>query len=220
MFNTLGCTKYSSKIHEIFAKIFDGYNRHIRPVRNLSTTTVVYMDNGLRSIINTDEVHQVLVLKEWLRMFWRDEFLTWNPAEYDNITEIKVPRSLIWLPDVIRIDVLDQSQLMEDDRSFVLLDHTGFIRHSVDHVLRVFCDYKITMFPFDHQNCTIHYEPWHSTQKEVFIEVHPEADINNYRPSNEWDLISYTARTGLGSYPPILSQSTARAYYDIVIKRR
>ncbi|KIH63981.1 hypothetical protein ANCDUO_05712 [Ancylostoma duodenale] len=63
------------------------------------------MDNGLRSIINTDEVHQVLVLKEWLRMFWRDEFLTWNPAEYDNITEIKVPRSLIWLPDVIRIDV-------------------------------------------------------------------------------------------------------------------
>ncbi|KAL6741917.1 hypothetical protein Aduo_015124 [Ancylostoma duodenale] len=217
---SVGCTKYSSKIHEIFAKIFDGYNRHIRPVRNLSTTTVVYMDNGLRSIINTDEVHQVLVLKEWLRMFWRDEFLTWNPAEYDNITEIKVPRSLIWLPDVIRIDVLDQSQLMEDDRSFVLLDHTGFIRHSVDHVLRVFCDYKITMFPFDHQNCTIHYEPWHSTQEEVFIEVHPEADINNYRPSNEWDLISYTARTGLGSYPPILSQSTARAYYDIVIKRR
>lgn len=109
---------------------------------------------------------------------------------------------------------------MEDDRSFVLLDHTGFIRHSVDHVLRVFCDYKITMFPFDRQNCTIHYEPWHSTQKEVFIEVHPEPDVNNYRPSNEWDLISYTARVGLGSYPPILSQSTARAFYDIVIKRR
>ncbi|CAJ0591526.1 unnamed protein product [Cylicocyclus nassatus] len=215
-----GNANYASKAHEVFEKIFVGYNRHIRPVRNLSTTTVVFMDNGLRSILHTDEVNQVLVLKEWLRMFWRDEFLTWNPADYDNITEIKVPRSLIWLPDVIRIDVLDQSQLMDDDRSFVLLDHTGFIRHSVDHVLKVFCNYKITMFPFDHQNCTIHYEPWHSTLKEVFIEVHPEPDINNYRPSNEWDLISYKSRTGIGSYPPILSDSTSRAYYDIVIKRR
>ncbi|VDL79649.1 unnamed protein product [Nippostrongylus brasiliensis] len=127
-----------------------------------------------------DEVNQVLVLKEWLRMFWRDEFLVWNPDDFDGIDEIKVPRSLIWLPDVTRIDV----------------------------------------FPFDRQNCTIHYEPWHSTYKEVFIEVHPEADVRNYRPSNEWDLLSYTARIGLGSYPPILSQPTSRAYYDIVIKRR
>ncbi|VDM74053.1 unnamed protein product, partial [Strongylus vulgaris] len=178
--------KYASKTHEVFEKIFEGYNRHIRPVRNLSTTTVVFMDNGLRSILHTfqDELNQVLMVKEWLRMFWRDEFLVWNPMEYDNITEIKVPRSLIWLPDVIRIDVLDQSQLMDDDRSFVLVDHTGFIRHSVDHVVKVYCNYRITMFPFDHQNCTIHYEPWHSTLKEVFIEVHPEPDVNNYRPSN------------------------------------
>lgn len=63
------------------------------------------MDNGLRSIINTDEVNQVLVLKEWLRMFWHDEFLVWNPEEFEGITEIKVPRSLIWLPDVTRIDL-------------------------------------------------------------------------------------------------------------------
>ncbi|VDO85012.1 unnamed protein product [Heligmosomoides polygyrus] len=136
---------YLSAIHRIYAHIFNGYNKHIRPVRNVSTTTVVFMDNGLRSIINTDEVNQVLVLKEWLRMFWHDEFLVWNPEEFEGITEIKVPRSLIWLPDVTRIDLLDHSQSMEDDRSFVLLDHTGFIRHSVDHVLRVFCDYKITM---------------------------------------------------------------------------
>ncbi|WKY11201.1 hypothetical protein Q1695_003059 [Nippostrongylus brasiliensis] len=211
---------YPSATHKIFDHIFNGYNRHVRPVRNISTTTVVYMDNGLRSIIHTDEVNQVLVLKEWLRMFWRDEFLVWNPDDFDGIDEIKVPRSLIWLPDVTRIDVLEHAQSMTDDRSFVLLDHTGFIRHSVDHVVRVFCNYKISMFPFDRQNCTIHYEPWHSTYKEVFIEVHPEADVRNYRPSNEWDLLSYTARIGLGSYPPILSQPTSRAYYDIVIKRR
>ncbi|KAK6016576.1 hypothetical protein OSTOST_17939 [Ostertagia ostertagi] len=92
-----------------------------------------------------DEVNQVLVLKEWHRMYWQDEFLVWNPADYDNITEIQVPRNLIWLPDVTRIDLLDQYQAMRDDRSFALLDHTGFIRHSVAQVVKVFCGYKITM---------------------------------------------------------------------------
>ncbi|XGW01258.1 hypothetical protein V3C99_013874, partial [Haemonchus contortus] len=167
-----------------------------------------------------DEVNQVIVLKEWHRMFWHDEFLVWNPADYDNITEIQVPRSLIWLPDITRIDLLDQSQSMPDDRSYVMVDHTGFIRHSVSHVVKAFCGYMITMFPFDRQNCTLHYEPWVSTYVEVVIEVHPEPDVNHYKTSNEWDLISYTARTGLGSYPPMLSKATSRAFYDIVIKRR
>ncbi|KAK5983526.1 hypothetical protein GCK32_001141, partial [Trichostrongylus colubriformis] len=207
----LADSDYPSTTHRIIADLFDGYNRYIRPVRNHSTATVVFMDNGLRSIIHTDEVNQVIVLKEWHRMFWHDEFLTWNPADYDNITEIKVPRSFIWL---------DLSQSMTDDRIFVIIDHTGFIRHSVDHVVKVFCKYKITMFPFDRQNCTVQYEPWQSTHLEVTIEVHPEPDIAYFKPSNEWDLISYTARTGHGKYPPILTGTTSRAYYDIVIKRR
>jgi len=30
---------------------------------------------------------------------WKDEFLTWNPADYGGITRIIVPPQLVWLPD-------------------------------------------------------------------------------------------------------------------------
>lgn len=33
-------------------------------------------------------------------MYWFDDRLTWNPAEYGNETEIILPSSLLWLPDI------------------------------------------------------------------------------------------------------------------------
>ncbi len=29
---------------------------------------------------------------------WKDEFMRWNPSDYDNITQIKLPFNLIWIP--------------------------------------------------------------------------------------------------------------------------
>ena len=88
-------------------------------------------------------------------------------------------------------------QPIDDDRSFVIVNNGGNVRHSVDHVIKVYCDYSITMyillfekvykclrFPFDQQNCTIHYEPWHSTEKEVLLHVNEgKSDMSNYRAS-------------------------------------
>ena len=31
--------------------------------------------------------------------YWKDDFLTWNPADYGGIARIVVPPQLVWLPD-------------------------------------------------------------------------------------------------------------------------
>jgi hypothetical protein len=31
---------------------------------------------------------------------WRDPRLSWNPADFDNITQIRFPSSAIWRPDI------------------------------------------------------------------------------------------------------------------------
>lgn len=32
---------------------------------------------------------------------WNDEFLVWDPEEFDGITEISLSSDAIWVPDVI-----------------------------------------------------------------------------------------------------------------------
>lgn len=32
---------------------------------------------------------------------WNDYKLCWNPPDYDNVTSIRVPSELIWVPDIV-----------------------------------------------------------------------------------------------------------------------
>lgn len=32
---------------------------------------------------------------------WTDEFLRWDPARFDNVTQISLPVESIWVPDIL-----------------------------------------------------------------------------------------------------------------------
>ncbi len=33
--------------------------------------------------------------------YWKDEFLVWNPSEFNNITMMHIPANKIWKPDIL-----------------------------------------------------------------------------------------------------------------------
>ncbi|KAK6043202.1 hypothetical protein COOONC_19292 [Cooperia oncophora] len=44
-----------------------------------------------------------LILESWV-----DHYLTWDPSEYGNIREVRLPISNIWKPDVLLYNSVDQ----------------------------------------------------------------------------------------------------------------
>lgn len=44
----------------------------------------------------------------WLRMSWTDHYLTWDPSEFGNIKEVRLPINNIWKPDVLLYNSVDQ----------------------------------------------------------------------------------------------------------------
>ena len=34
-------------------------------------------------------------------MMWQDDFLIWDPEDYDNITVVYIPGDMIWKPDIM-----------------------------------------------------------------------------------------------------------------------
>ncbi len=39
----------------------------------------------------------------WIEQFWIDATLMWDPAEFGNITTIRMPSKLIWRPGTSKV---------------------------------------------------------------------------------------------------------------------
>uniref|UniRef100_A0A1I7YEN7 Neur_chan_LBD domain-containing protein n=1 Tax=Steinernema glaseri TaxID=37863 RepID=A0A1I7YEN7_9BILA len=35
------------------------------------------------------------------KKYWQDEFLQWNPADFDGLEEMHVPADMVWKPDLL-----------------------------------------------------------------------------------------------------------------------
>ncbi|KAK5884460.1 hypothetical protein CesoFtcFv8_018279 [Champsocephalus esox] len=72
----------------------------MRPVKVWTTPTLVQLDMFLYGILEVDEKSQTVTSQIWIRMWWTNEFLTWNSTDFCGINMLTVPRSRLWIPDI------------------------------------------------------------------------------------------------------------------------
>ncbi|CAG5130934.1 unnamed protein product, partial [Candidula unifasciata] len=77
------------------------YDPAVRPVYDARTPVIIKLGTTLTQIIDVDEKNQVLTTNIWLDQEWHDEKLVWNISHYNNITKLRIPCDLIWLPDIV-----------------------------------------------------------------------------------------------------------------------
>ena len=51
--------------------------------------------------MDLDEKNQLLTSNVWLDMEWRDTWMVWRPADYNNIQDIRVTPDRLWRPDLL-----------------------------------------------------------------------------------------------------------------------
>uniref|UniRef100_A0A1I8GIH3 Neur_chan_LBD domain-containing protein n=1 Tax=Macrostomum lignano TaxID=282301 RepID=A0A1I8GIH3_9PLAT len=78
-----------------------GYDRTSRPVINDSTQIRVHIAVALFHILDTDEKHQTFSALMSIRLRWTDEYLTWDPEDFNGTTNLHIPSSAIWTPDIV-----------------------------------------------------------------------------------------------------------------------
>jgi hypothetical protein len=97
--NGLDVINESDPLKELFLKIFieKDYSTLVRPTLN-ATSRLTRVETELKLLqIDLDEKYQELISTAWIEMIWFDNRLTWNPDEYDGITEITVNVDKIWV---------------------------------------------------------------------------------------------------------------------------
>uniref|UniRef100_A0A914CQ22 Neurotransmitter-gated ion-channel ligand-binding domain-containing protein n=1 Tax=Acrobeloides nanus TaxID=290746 RepID=A0A914CQ22_9BILA len=86
---------------------------------------------------------------------WKDPRLVWDPLDYDNISNIYVPYSLVWRPKLYIYNGIDIKDLLHDDVQIVQIQNNGLVTSFTQQYVLSICKLNLKRFPFDSQFCAI-----------------------------------------------------------------
>lgn len=171
------------------------YNPSIIPICETGERVVVKIGMALRDIVEMGEKQQLIRLKVWVRLKWTDCMLKWDPSQFQNQTDLMVPYSQIWIPDITLYEgVSDEGNMpdMEDYRASI--SHTGNVTYNFPSIVTIVCKINVAYFPFDHQVCHLKFGSWIYSGKYIDLEkTGEEVDVSSFLTHNEWDVVETAA---------------------------
>ncbi|XP_061572280.1 neuronal acetylcholine receptor subunit alpha-2-like [Cololabis saira] len=126
----------------------------------------------------------------WLKQEWTDYKLQWSPADFDNVTSIRVPSQLIWVPDIVLYNNAD-GEFTVTHMTKAQLFHTGRVRWVPPAIYKSSCSIDVTFFPFDHQSCKMKFGSWTYDRAKIDLEpFETTVDLKDYWESGEWAIVN------------------------------
>ncbi|KAM6258441.1 acetylcholine receptor subunit gamma isoform 1-T1 [Porphyrio hochstetteri] len=214
---------------KLLQDLMTNYNRDLRPAVRGDQVIDVTLKLTLTNLISLNEREETLTTNVWIEMQWSDYRLRWDPESYDNIQLLRVPSTMVWLPDIVlenNIDGTFEITLYTN----VLVSPDGSIYWLPPAIYRSTCSIHVTYFPFDWQNCTLVFQSQTYSANEInllltveegqtveWISIDPEAFTEN----GEWAIKHRPARKIINSerFTPDDTQYQQVIFY-LIIQRK
>ncbi|XP_038059580.1 neuronal acetylcholine receptor subunit alpha-3-like [Patiria miniata] len=178
-----------------------GYDPLIRPVQNNSDVVSVLISPTISQLIDIDEQNQVMITSLWLKQKWKDNKLTWNPADYHGIEQMQIPIEQLWSPDVVLYNTAN-GNFAADLINWATVKYDGTVHWNPPVIFRSSCLIDISYFPFDEQRCKMKFGTW--THDGSVVDLNPltqRVERENYRPNGEWDIVESPVEKHAIKYP-------------------
>ncbi|XP_071790852.1 neuronal acetylcholine receptor subunit alpha-3-like isoform X1 [Asterias amurensis] len=169
--------------HQLFE---NGYNKRPLPVVNASDILTVYFDLAVTQIVDVDEKNQVFTSKVWMKQVWTDPKLWWDPKDFSDITNIKVPTQKIWIPDILIYNNAD-GPFGISSKTWANINYNGTVTWFPPIVYKSSCRINVRYYPFDEQNCTMKFGSWtYDGDALNLLPLKQEAGRKDYWENGEW----------------------------------
>ncbi|KAK5599615.1 hypothetical protein CRENBAI_018412 [Crenichthys baileyi] len=209
-----------------------GYNKELRPVEKQQDVVDVYLALTLSNLISLKEVDETLLTNVWIDHAWTDYRLSWNASEFDGIEMLRLPPSMVWLPEIV-LENNNDAQFQVAYYSNVLVDPTGLCYWLPPAIFRSSCSINVNYFPFDWQNCTLKFTSLTYNAKEIKMllkedgnETHKHTvewiviDPESFTENGEWEIIHRPAKKNTYKHIPMESNKHQDITFYLVIKRK
>ncbi|KAG5284039.1 hypothetical protein AALO_G00022300 [Alosa alosa] len=215
---------------QLIKQIFSKYNKNIRPAENPVDKVEVMLKLTLTNLISLNEKEETLTTSVWIELQWTDYRLSWNTTDHHGIEVIRVPYSMVWLPDIGLENNID-GKFDVAYYANVLIYSSGYMYWLPPAIYRSTCAIEITYFPFDYQNCTLIFRSQTYSASEVdlklaiddetsdpieWVVIDPEAFTEN----GEWAIKHKPARKIINkSYTPD-DLEYQEIFFNLIIQRK
>ncbi|XP_039603092.1 acetylcholine receptor subunit epsilon isoform X1 [Polypterus senegalus] len=179
---------------KLIQSLLKNYNKNTRPVKATGDTLDVQIKLTLTNLISLNEKEEALTTSVWIEIQWKDYRLKWNSSEYGDIQVVRIPYSLVWLPDIVLENNID-GKFDVAYYANVLVYPDGGITWLPPAIYRSTCSVEVTYFPFDWQNCTLIFRSQTYSASEIILKLATEED-----KLIEWVVIDPAAFTENGEW--------------------
>ncbi|KAF4518746.1 hypothetical protein B566_EDAN006150 [Ephemera danica] len=209
-----------SAIRRLKSTLFCDYDLHERPVMNRTHKVTVNVEFVLQSVI-VDRNSGNLFLMMWITVFWYDEFLKWPKEDFDNIDEIQVPISQLWVPDLsIYSSSTPHPSLIQAGTERCLLNHYGRIMCIPDVRAPLTCGQNTLRWPYDTRSCVIRIGSWLFHGAQVDIELLYEGYRKEMWIGNpEWEMLTFNVSKNKNVYSCCPDEPYVDITYYLEFKR-
>ncbi|TKR60916.1 hypothetical protein L596_028097 [Steinernema carpocapsae] len=199
----------SNEYHRLYTDLFADYVKEIRPVLNDSQSLTVSVQFWLKQILKVDERDQIVNIYLWLELYWTDEFLKWDPKDYDGLDRLHIPSESIWRPDILVYNNANMNVNENELDTNVIVDHTGLITLFRSMITDITCTLNLREFPFDQvslflffifsflqQICHLTLASWTYDGSKINLKPMNGTDnLDYYIKNSEWSLTDYALKT-------------------------
>ncbi|XP_054426558.1 acetylcholine receptor subunit delta isoform X2 [Pteronotus mesoamericanus] len=78
-----------------------GYNKELRPVAHPDESVAISLALTLSNLISLKEVEETLTTNVWIEHGWTDSRLQWDAQDFGNISVLRLPPHMLWLPEIV-----------------------------------------------------------------------------------------------------------------------
>lgn len=150
-YSKMDCDKVNSDEQRLLRQLMRNYEKDVRPVVNSSSIVIVKLGLTLTQIFDLAEKNQILISNVWLDIEWVDEFLRWDPKEFNGLTVLRIPSKKIWLPDLVLYNNAAEYLNYRLDTNAMIYPN-GRVFWPVPTKLQSTCKFDVTFFPVRYSN--------------------------------------------------------------------
>lgn len=176
------------------------YDKRVRPVINFEDAVNTTFSLKINRLDYFKQPEEKIRFNVELDLYWKDEFLTWEPNDFNGVTSLNIDPNEIWTPDIELYNSGEYPELWTKN-SGSKVDFRGNVFLSIPMLITFSCFLELENFPFDTQTCSMEFGSWKFYKRYLDIRVINETLVNrpiiNYDNfyHNEWNIVSAYGNT-------------------------